>query len=325
MWLALVAVGPAGCGSQSLPVGPAEAHFASVTDTAFAGAPAGDVLATGVTHHAVPTDGLDIIDVDLRAANVRIAVGSRHIHNDGGAIVADPVSPADWVGGGALAAINGGYFGAAHGQACEVVGLLVEDGRVRHAAPPLRGSGGSGLAAGSYVRSAFGMMPDGQPHITWAATAPSHSQRVLAFTAPSPVSPPTTRAGRPWAPREAIGCGPMLITHGRPSESERRERLVSDGPLPRTFVAYDNVGGRPQHIVLGISSGATFDELRQEVLDYFPKFDGTHAWAAMCFDGGSSAQMSYRANGDVVSPRTTGVKVADCLLVFGGRQGAVAP
>jgi hypothetical protein len=289
-------------------------------DTAQAASLAGEPLARGVIHYAIPTgdsSGIDIIDLDLTKSAAHLAVGAEGIREDGGSVVGNPLTPTMWVKRGALAAVNGGYFGDDHGSSKEVVGLLVVNGRVRHAAPALVGHGGEGLSAGHYVRSAFGLMSGGVPEITWAASEPGKPQILRSYSTATPTS---LMSGRPWRPRAAIGCGPTLIHNGRSIASDRKERLVSEGQLPRTFVAYDRVDGRPRHVIVGITNAATFDELTAYIRDYFPKYDHTRVWAAMCFDGGSSTQMTYKIDGNLTAPRETEVGVTDCLLVMPTRR-----
>lgn len=304
----------AGCSTQtSTPI--------SVSGGAAAAAmPAGDSIAPGIVHQSVDlgdSEGMDIIDIDLPTANAHLAVAADDVSEVDGAVVGTGMQPSDWVRRGALAAVNGGYFGAEHGNYKEVVGLLVQNGRVRHAAPPMVGSGGSGLAAGRYVRSAFGIMANGEPSIVWAATETGKPQRLWAYRT---ATPPLAGGGRRWKPRDAIGCGPTLIADGQAVSSDRSERLVSEGPLPRTFVAYDLVAGHPRHVVIGIASGASFSDLSTLIANYYTRYHGTRAWAAMCFDGGSSTQLTYRVGGKSFSPRDTGITVADCLTIEPGRR-----
>ena len=282
----------------------------------------GDTLAPGVLHRAIPTadgGGVDIIDVDLDKADARLSVQTRGITRSEGAVVGQAYTPRDWLTKtNALAAVNGGYFGGEDAQGRkEFVGLLVQKGRVRHAAPPLHGSGSATIRRGQYVRSAFGLMASGTPRIVWAATEPGQTQSVRTYGGPM------GRAGSLWHVLEAVGCGPTLIAGGKVVVTQYQERLVSPGPVPRTFVAYDSVGGRPRHLVFGIASGATFQDLAAFLAAYFPRYDSTRAQAAMCVDGGASTQLSYRLNGVVQSPRETGVTVPDALVLLPWRSGSM--
>ena len=255
---------------------------------------------------------MDVIDVDLDKADARLSVQTRGITRSEGAVVGQAYTPQEWLTKtNALAAVNGGYFGGEDAQGRkEFVGLLVQGGRVRHAAPPLHGSGSATIRRGQYVRSAFGLTAEGIPSIAWAATEPGQIQSVRTYGGPM------GRAGGAWHVTQAVGCGPTLIAGGKVVVTQYQERLVSPGPMPRTFVAYDDVGGQPRHLVFGIASGETFQDLAAFLAAYFPRYDATRSQAAMCVDGGASTQLSYRLNGVVQSPRETGVAVPDALVLL---------
>ncbi len=276
--------------------------------------PGADTLAPGVVHRAIPLTadtGIDIIDLDLDRAQTRWGIETRGVQLVNGRVVGQSFTPRDWLTRrGGLAAVNGGYFGAEDAQGRkEFVGLLVEKGRVRHAAPPLHGAGSPTIRRGQYVRSAFGLMADGTPDIVWAATDTGKPQSLHTFAAPM------GRRGAEWRVAQAVGCGPTLISGGTVVVTQYQERLVSPGPRARTFVAYDTVEGRPRHLLVGTASGADFPALAVFLAAYFPRYDGTRAEAAMCLDGGASTQMTYRINGALQSPRETGVTVPDALVL----------
>ena len=293
------------------------AHRLSSSATAAAPvAPAGDTLAPGVVHRAIPIDsnsGVDVVDVDLSRASAHWTVQTRGIAVAGGRVVGQAFTPHEWLTRtGGLAAVNGGYFGVyedAQGRK-DFVGLLVQKGRVRHAAPPLHGSGSPTIRPGQYVRSAFGLTAKATPQIVWAATQPGRPQVVQTYTGPM------GRHVGPWRVAEAVGCGPTLISAGKIVVTQYGERLASPGPRPRTFVAYDGAGGQPRHLLVGMASGIEFHALAAFLAAYFPRYDGTHAQAAMCLDGGASTQMTYRLSGGLQSPRETGVTVPDALVLM---------
>lgn len=261
---------------------------------------ASDVLAPGVVHRAIPTgggQGIDLIDVDLTRASVKIGVAAQGIQRVQGAVTGLAYTPHEWLDKtGALAAVNGGYFGeeVVPGRK-EIMGLLVQGGRVRHAA--------------TVRRAALGVGSEGVPSIVWAQTAPGHPQLLTAHSTLSGQE----KSVPPWRVQSAVGCGPMLIFDARVVTTDRQERLVSPGPEPRTFVAYD-VGGK--HFVLGLASGMEYRDLAEWLRDYFPRYDHTQAAAAMCLDGGASTQLSYRQGGAVCSPRETGVTVPDAVVIL---------
>jgi len=274
-----------------------------------------DILAPGVVHRAIPTRagaGIDLVDIDLTRSHCRLTIQTHGITLSGGHVVGQAYTPHEWLTRThGLMAVNGGYFGqedAANRK--EFVGLLVQRGRVRHAAPPLTGSGSPTIRKGQYVRSAFGLMADGTPSIVWAATAPSNLQSITAYAGPM------SRQAAVWSVSDAVGCGPTLISQSKVVVTQYQERLVSPGPEPRTFVAYDGPPEYPRHLVIGIASGADFSELAVFVSRYFPRYDHSHAEAAMCLDGGASTQMTYVLNGAALSPRETGVTVPDALVLL---------
>ena len=280
--------------------------------------PAADMVAPGVVHRAIPTRagaGIDLVDIDLTRSRCRLTLQTHGITLSGGHVVGQAWTPHEWLTRThGLLAVNGGYFGqedAAHRK--EFVGLLVQKGRVRHAAPPLTGSGSPTIRPGQYVRSAFGLLPDGTPSIVWAATNPGDPQSVIAYAGPM------LRRLAVWSAADAVGCGPTLISQSKIVVTQYQERLVSPGPEPRTFVAYDGPAEHPRHLVVGIASGADFSELAAFIARYFPRYDHSRAEAAMCLDGGASTQMTYVLNGEALSPRETGVTVPDALVLLPGR------
>ncbi len=296
---------------------PARVTPAVPAETLAAGA-AAETLAPGVTHRAIPVGdgGVDVVDVDLTRSRARLTVQTEGITRAGGVVVGQAWTPQEWLTKtNALAAVNGGYFGPYQDSTSrkDFVGLLVQKGRVRHAAPPLHGAGSAATRRGQYVRSAFGLMPDGTPSIVWAATEPGSPQFLYTYAAPM---------GRQlglWPVWDAVGCGPTLISGRQVSVTQSSERLASPGPRPRTFVAYDGPPGHPQHFVFGIASGMTFQTLAVFLHAYFPRYTHSAAQAAMCLDGGASTQLSYRLNGQTQSPMETGVTVPDALVLLPGR------
>ena len=282
---------------------------------AQAASPRADTLAPGVVHRAIPTRagaGVDLVDVDLSRSPCRLSIQTRGITLSNGHVVGQAFTPHEWLTRThGLMAVNGGYFGLEDSIGRkEFVGLLVQRGRVRHAAPPLIGSGSPTIRKGRYVRSAFGLLPDGAPSIVWAATDPHNSQTATAYTGPM------GHQAAVWPITDAVGCGPTLISQSKIVVTQYQERLVSPGPEPRTFVAYDGPAEHPRHLIIGIASGADFAELAAFIARYFPRCDHSRAEAAMCLDGGASTQMTYTSNGVPQSPRETGMTVPDALVLL---------
>ena len=275
-----------------------------------------EVLAPGITHRAIPTgpnSGIDVIDDDLSAARAHWSLLTQGITAVHGLVVGQAHTPGEWLERTqGLAAVNGGYFGPyedASGRK-DFIGLLVLKGKVRHAAPPLSGQGSPTLPHGHYVRSAFGLTSGGEPRIVWAATRLGKPQTIDTYDGPM------GKSRSAWRITQAVGCGPMLIAGGHVVVTDTRERLVSPGQRPRTFVAYDRVDGQALHFIVGTASAIDFRSLANWIAGYFRRVHGTGAEAAMCLDGGASTQMTYRVAGAVQSPRETGVTVPDALVLL---------
>jgi len=305
-WL-LVGLSLAGCAPHESAVNAAPPR--SITQ-------AGDQLALGVIHRAIatgPESGIDLIDVDLDRARAHWTIQTRGIRLVNGHVIGQAFTPREWLTRlNGLGAVNGGYFGNYEDEngRKDFVGLLVQGSKVRHAAPPLMGEGSAAIRRGQYIRSAFGLTSSGLPRIDWAATELGRPQALNLYNAPM------GKRLTSWRVAQAVGCGPTLITGGKIMVTDLTERLVSPGPLPRTFVAYDDVGGKPQHLLIGIASSADFPTLGAWIHGYFPHYDGSRAQAAMCLDGGASTQMTYSYQGSLESPRDTGVTVPDALVLL---------
>ncbi len=270
-----------------------------------------ETLAPGVVHAAVPvgTGGMDIIDVDLTTSEYRPAILTDNVAVEGGHLVGNAYTPSDWlVRKSAIATINGGYFGKGPDDRKELVGLVVEDGKAKQHAPPIHGKGGSHVDAGLYVRSAFGVTATGEPQIVWASTPSKGGAGVYAYT--TPIDP---AGGYRWRVDSAVGCGPTLIRTGRKVVTDHEERLVNDIHTARTFVVYDEQGGKPAHFVMGIASQMTYADLADALVAYYGSVHKSEVHRAMCLDGGASTQLSYAKDGKVSSPRATMVTVPDAI------------
>ena len=270
-------------------------------------------VAPGVVYRAIATGsmaGVDLIDVDMAAAKVRLGLGVGGIKRGAHGVTGRAFTPEQWLTQtNALAAVNGGYFGnAASSDREQVVGLLMLGGKVVQAQPAISGHGGRHVVAGRYVRSAFGITASGAPSIAWIGT--------VGTTPMSYRSPTNLIAGKRWRVRDAFGCGPTLIANGRIDVHDYAERLVNSGERERTFVAYDTLAGQPRHFVMGVASSMTFQTLADFIAGYFQHYHAGKAARAMCFDGGSSSQLSYRGPSGVTSPLQTGVTVPVALLLL---------
>src|SRR5207237_5343049 len=200
---------------------------------------------------------------------------------------------ADWVAGAAaLGGVNGGFFGRALDDGRkQLLGVFVRHGRALAAVPLLKSS----RSGDWYARSSFGLTPDGTPSICWA-TAPSAGEPPRRYRLPE------VRAtdGEVWRVRDAVGCGPRLIQSGKRLVTDRRERLVSEGALPRTFLGFSREDGAPRYLVLATASAMSFESCARFLKEYFRRFHGAACAEAMALDGGASTQMAYRAGDQVV-------------------------
>lgn len=265
-------------------------------------------------HAAIPlslSTGIDLIDVDLAASNYRPAILAENVSLSRLGLAGDAYSPSAWLARRqALAVVNGGYFGRGKQDRKEIIGLFVKNGRILRPAPPIRGQGGAFVGAGLYVRSAFGITREGNPQIAWAST-PSHGgEGVYAY-----VTPNDPHGGRRWNIQDAIGCGPMLVRAGRPVVTDHQERLVDDLRTARTFVAYDTIQGHPRHFVIGVANAATYKDLAQALIRYYARAHGTKPARAMCVDGGSSSQLSYKSGGQTLTPLATSVAMPTAIAI----------
>ena len=177
------------------------------------------------------------------------------------------------------------------------------------------GAGESDAQAGPLRPQRLRHQRNGRPAIAWA----SATSAPLAYDAPLI----SHRRPQPWPVVSAVGCGPTLIQRGRVIVTDRLERLASPGALPRTFVAYDAPSGRPTHFVLGVASAMTYQDLATFLADYFSRYDGTQAEAAMCLDGGAprnsatgkTAPSSHPASPASPSPMPSSSCRADMLAI----------
>ncbi len=147
------------------------------------------------------------------------------------------------------------------------------------------------------------------PDIAWAAG----SARVGARRYPEPLNP---KNGTPWDVYSAVACGPRLFVRGQRQITDREERLVSPGALPRAFAAYDLVNGRPGHFILGRADAMEFTEVADYLDAYFRRVHGTAPHDALCLDGGPSAQLVYRDGETLLDAEPTGVLVPTAILLL---------
>lgn len=255
------------------------------------------------------TSHVRVIDVDLTAPRVRVEIAAEDIARREGRITGRARSVPDWLEQtGAVAGVNGGFFGESVGpQYLEIVGLLKLDGRVRVAGPTYQSSSGT-----RYSRSALGVGEDGVPRMGWVTSRPGDPQTLRTHSGAE-----LSGRGESWRVHEALACGPRLIREGEVEISYRGERLASPGRLPRTFVGFGGSGERPERLVLAAATGMEFEECAEFMKRYFQEAHGMTCREAMCLDGGSSTQAAWREGNEVRSDSPLNVEVPTAILVYG--------
>jgi hypothetical protein len=248
-----------------------------------------------------------VIDADLGQRGVRVEIAGEEISRRAGVIAGRARAVPEWVARrGAAAGVNGGFFGATlEGGFREIVGLLKQDGRVRSAAP--RFGGGK---RGRFTHAALGIFPDGRPAIAWTAGRSGRPQELLAYPTPS-----ISGAGRPWEPREAVGCGPRLVRAGKVQVTARGERLLSRGALPRTFLGF-GPGGASGHLALCVTPAMEFEDCASFLDAYYRRVHRTPCAEGMALDGGGSTQAAWRDGNRVSADPPYGTPVPTAVLIY---------
>jgi hypothetical protein len=269
-------------------------------------------VAPGVMYRHFPAEGANygapdafVLDVDLRAPGVSVRVASDNPAPNRGPVYADSYTVSDWCARcGAVAGINGGFFGQTDGARKEVVGLLATDGILRASGRVVR-RGGRRI-----VRCVLGFDAKGTPRIGWAVGERGRVARLTDYAAP--LNPAKRRS---WNVSSAVACGPRLIRAGRKNITDREERLVSPPPLRRTFVGYSVENGRPRHLVLAVGLAMTFSDAADFLQQYFRQYHQQECAEAMALDGGASSQLVYRTANGYADAAPTFVAVPTAILV----------
>ena len=257
---------------------------------------------------ATPESPIWLVDVDLTQPGIRVGVACRRLKRDESPRYGDALTAGEWCSAtGAVAAVNGGYFGDSDGGRKEIVGLLASRGEVLSGARRRRGS------RGGYVGSVFGVDPDGAPGIRWAIGSRGRQADLTVFDHPEGRAQATR-----WRVRDAVGCGPTLVHEGRLRVTDRQERLASRGRLPRTFVCYSVRDGRTDRLVLAVAASMEYSDAARFITGYFPSTHRQRCWAAMCLDGGGSSQLAYVREGRVSTPAPSPVTVPTAVVVWSG-------
>lgn len=276
--------------------------------------PDGQVVATGIVvrreRHGLLA--VRVIEVDLAAPGVRVEVAAGEIALRSGQVTGRARTLPAWLRAtGAVAGINGGFFGTAvGGEYRGIVGLLKREGRVRAAAPVYRAR----PSGRGYARAALGFTRAGRPYVAWVTSRPGDPQQLRRHPEPDQLEP-----ARPWHVHQALACGPRLLREGKIEVTDRAERLVSAGPLPRTFVGFGGPGGAaaapPRYLLLCAADGMEFTECARFLREYFPRRGLGACREGMALDGGGSTQAAWRERGAVSADPDPGTAVPTALLV----------
>lgn len=188
---------------------------------------------------------------------------------------------------GACVALNGGYFNMTTGAP---TGLLVRGGAVESEAylDVVRDSVRYAVA-----RGALGIGPDG-PEVAWARSGPAGACRLTTPVANRRGAPAADLPGacEPWAVRDAIGGGPVLLHEGEVRVGTEAEVFWGShaNRHPRSAVGLDAGGAVWLVVVDGrqpLSRGVTLEELAALLLDL-------GAVDAVNLDGGGSSTLVVR-------------------------------
>jgi hypothetical protein len=252
-----------------------------------------------------------LLDLDLAHPTLRVRVAADQVQLRKGRVFGRAWSLEEWCRrAGAVAGVNGGFFGSTDGEWKEILGMLATEGMVHSSGQMVRSTRNPGER---YLRSVFGIGEDGEPDIHWAVGRRGHGALLTRYG--SPVNP-TEQAY--WTVDSAVACGPRLIRDGRIAVSDVEERLVSDRLAARTFVGIVRQKAEPARLLLGVAESMRYVEAAAFLGRYCRAFHGTDCADAMCLDGGSSSQLVYRLEGKWMEARATPVTVPTAVLVFSG-------
>jgi hypothetical protein len=253
-----------------------------------------------------------LIDADLNAPHIRVEVAADDIAIREGVVTGRVRTVPAWLEKtGAIAGINGGFFGKRVGADYrEIIGLLKLDGRVRVAAPTYRAK----PSGQTYSRSALGLLRTGSPRFAWVTSRPGSPQLLRSHEEAEFTGP-----GEPWDVHQALACGPRLIRDGKTEISYRGERLASPGALPRTFVGTAVTPQGARRLVLCAADGMEFEDCARFLDEYFRRQYGVPCADAMCLDGGASTQAAWRnspQDSQISTDLYASTAVPTALLVF---------
>jgi exopolysaccharide biosynthesis protein len=271
----------------------------------------GKRLAKGVTLFRVKygASTMRALRIDLAEPGARVEVAADEIGFRKGRITGRARSVPEWIARtGAIAGVNGGFFGESVGDEFkEIVGLCKIAGKVRSAGPTFR----SRRSGKGYVHSAFGLTRGGEARIGWVNSVKGSPQSLRSHSEAE-----IGGRGAEWSVWQAVGCGPRLVHDGKAKVSALSERLMSPGDLPRTFMGIGGEGSQ-RRLVLAIADGAEFGTCADFMVDFFRTRCEVPCSESMALDGGASTSMAWRegATVDVSPPLSATVPTA--VLVYG--------
>jgi hypothetical protein len=252
-----------------------------------------------------------LIDADLSTPGVTARVHARRPSaREWGWSAGDALRLSDWCRStGAVAGVNGGFFGAeVSAGRKEVIGLLKVNGVTYARAPVYRSHSDRSI---TYAHSTFGVVDGRWPLVGWVVSDPRSRARLRAYPRPERLT-----TGKLWQPDCALSGGPRLIHAGERFVAASDERLCSVGALPRTFLGYSRGReGSGRRLVLVTASAMTYGEAADFLLDYFRKRHGVACEEGMCLDGGPSSQLAYRCGTQMVTAHAESVTVPTCVLI----------
>lgn len=211
--------------------------------------------------------------------------------------------------GNVLATVNTTFFSFADNSN---LNLVINDGNVLAPQAAVRRKNPKGTDTLVYypTTGAIGIFRNRTADVAWAYTvgkkkktmelaAPYHTGEE-GKPAPAP-SPKTVKNMKRWAPRVAVGGGPVLVQNGKvhiTAEEEMRGGASFRGPHPRTAMGYtpDNkliilmVEGRNK----GVAEGASLDQVAKLMVELGCK-------EALNLDGGGSSAL-YVKGKDTIKP-----------------------
>ena len=268
-------------------------------------------LAEGVVYEHDSARGVSVLDIDLQTARYMPVVIARNVTRVGNNFVGDARTVGDWMEKtGAIAAVNGGFFGDTYAPVNgtdrkQIVGLSVVNGIITTPGTRTLSTRNPGQ---HFLRGAVGFTKRGVPDIAYAtATRTAGTRRYTDVLSAS--------KGTPWAMQWAVQCGPRLYSWGQLHITDREERLISAGELPRTAIAYDLEGGKPHHLVLLCAEAMTFAQTATYLAETFVRRHGTPIRDALCLDGGGSTQMAYRVGSVIETANACKTTVPTAILL----------